>query len=407
MSSQRTPARTVDLGDLAAGGSRHTGRRSAVTFADGVIVAGTADGSVRAFDAGLTERWTDDGSEMVVTMATLNGTVVTGARGATGAVRALDAETGERRWRYETADDVGTPQKETRFFYPFVADIVTDDDRVYVAARRYERRDGERHFESVVSAFSADGTREWQYAADASPIALDADGDRVAVAFNRCTGDHQHGLVVLDADTGDPRCDWDPGTAGQRRVGDVSLVDDGLALTSHGDYCGYVLDNGGAVRWRADLATPVERGDETLYAYPNHVHATDAGVLFVTGNTYPEEGRETESRHPLEHHALGYSPAGERRWQAPVGGFVSGIGTDGDRVAAPAAQNFRVRDASAHGLSVFDIVDGAVAIHETEGVATAGALDGDRLAVVEEPARYHDQDVEHGAYRLHTGVASP
>lgn len=404
MSSQRTPPRTASLGELDAGGSRHTGRRSAVTMADGRVVVGTSEGDLRAFDADLTEQWTEEGAEMVVSMAEFDGVVVAGARGATGEVRAVDLETGERCWSYETADDVGAPQKETRFFYPFVADIVADEERVYVAARRYERRDGERHFESVLSAFAPDGTREWQFATDASPIALDADGDSVAVAFNRCTGDHQHGLVVLDAASGEVRFDWDPGTDGQRRVGDVSLVEDGVVVTSHGDYRGYALDSKGAVRWQADLATPVEQGEETLYAYPNHVHATESGVLFVTGNTYPEEGRETDSRHPLEHHALGYSPEGERQWKTHVGGFVSGIGAHGDRVAAPAAQNFRVRDSSAHGLAILDIQGGRVGEHDTEGVATTASLDGDRFAVVEEPVRYHDEGVEHGSYRLHVGA---
>lgn len=404
MSSQRAGVRKISLGDVDAGGSRHTGRRSAVAIVDGTVVVGTAGGSLRGFDASLTEQWTDEGSEMVVSMAECDGVVVAGARGPSGAVRAVDAETGERRWSYETADDVGPPQKETRFFLPFVVDVVAGAERVYVAARRYERRDGERHFESTVSAFRPDGTVDWQFDTDASPIALDADGERVAVAFNRCPGDHQHGLVVLDATTGEPHYDWDPGTDGQRRVGDVSLLDSGLALTSHGDYRGYVLDDGGAVRWRVDLATPIEQGEETLYAYPNHVHATESGVLFVTGNTYPEEGRETEARHPLEHHALGYSPGGDRRWTAHVGGFVSGLGTRGDRVAVPTAQNFRVREADAHGIAVFDVAGGRVAEHDTEGVATAAALARARVAAVEEPVRYHDEGVEHGAYRLHAGT---
>jgi len=397
--------RSVDLGDIPAGGSRHTGRRSAVhVAADGDghrALVGTAGGDVRAFDGEARERWHDAGEESVVAMATFDGAVLTGARGATGAVRALDPSTGERRWRHETADDLGPPTKQTRFLLPFVADIVTDGERAYVAARRYERRDGDRHFESVVYGFDPDGAVAWRHHTDASPIALDTDGERVAVAYNRCPGDHQHGLVVLDADDGRVRYDWDPGTDGDRRVGDVSLVKDGAIVCSHGDYRGYRLGDGGRVRWRVDLATPRAVGDETLYAYPNHVHATESGALFVTGNTYPEEGRETDGRHPREHTAFGITPDGERRFTARVGGFASGIGTDGDRVAVPVAQNFRVRDADAHGLSVLDVADGPVATVNTEGGTTAAALDGDHVAVVEEPVRYHDEGVEHGAYRLH------
>jgi outer membrane protein assembly factor BamB len=412
---------TAPLGDIEAARSRHAGRRSTVAICDDTVVVGTADGRVIGFDAGTLERrWesTDGDAGLVEAVAISDGgteAVVVGERGADGEIRCHDAATGTVRWRYRSADDVGEPTKDTRFFLPFVASLAAADDRVYAAARRYERgKDGSRHFESVVYAFDVDGTDEptvaWTYAADASPISVDAtplsDADsasdgRVAVGYNRCTGDHQRGLVVLDAADGSERWSWDPGNDGQRRVGDVSLLDDGLAVTSHGDYRGYRLGAGGDVRWTADLATPEQFGDETLYAYPNHVHATERGILFVTGNTYPEEGRQTESRHPDEHTAFGYTPEGEWAWSVPVEGFVTGLGTDGDRVVAPAAQNFRERDAGVHGVCVFDVAEGTESVTETAGVAVAGATADGRVAAVEEPVEYHDEGVVHGAYRLH------
>ncbi|WP_323191681.1 PQQ-binding-like beta-propeller repeat protein [Halostella sp. PRR32] len=403
---------SLDLGDVPAAGSRHRGRRSSVLLTGDLVVAGTANGDIRAFDReSLDRRWSVDCGGKPVSLATLDGGegsgIVVGERGPSGAVTALDATDGNARWRYETAADVGDPQKETRFFYPFVADIVTDGDRTYVASRRYER-DGtesgpDRVFESVVYAFEADGSIEWTFETDASPIALDRRDDRLAIAFNRCLDDHQHGLVVLDAESGDPLVDWDPGNEGQRRCGDVSLLADGVAVTSHGDYRGYVLDRDGAVRWRADLATPVERDGETVYAYPNHVHATDAGVVFVTGNTYPEEGRETEARHPSDHTAFGYSPDGECRWTDGVGGFVTGLGADGDLVAAPGAQNFRERDPGDHALRAFDVTEGRRELLDAAGVVTAASLSGDTVAAVEEPVEYHDDGERRGAHRLHVG----
>jgi outer membrane protein assembly factor BamB len=433
---------SVALGAVPAAGSRHRGRRSGVLLTEGLVVAGTAAGQIRAFDRETLERrWTADCEGKPVSLATLGGDasgdrIVVGERGPTGAVTALDATDGDARWRYETANDVGGPQKQTRFFYPFVADIVADGDRAYVASRRYERDGSEgssdegdgsdggpdRVFESVVYAFEADGSVAWTFETDASPVSLDRRDDRLAVAFNRCLDDHQHGLVVLDADSGDPLVDWDPGTEatdasrgserersersgneGQRRCGDVSLLADGVAVTSHGDYRGYVLDRDGAVRWRADLATPVERDGETVYAYPNHVHATNAGVVFVTGNTYPEEGRETEARHPRDHTAFGYSPDGDRRWTDGVGGFVTGLGADGDLVAAPGAQNFRERDPGDHSLRAFDVTEGRRELLDAAGVVTAASLDERTVAAVEEPVAYHDDGERRGAYRLHVG----
>jgi outer membrane protein assembly factor BamB len=399
---------TVELEGITPAGSRQRGRRSAVALTDDYAVIGTAAGDVRAFErASGRERWyaprRSEGS--VVAATAFDGGVLVGERGPAGAVRAYD-DSGDLRWRLATSDDVGSPQQETRFFQPFVASIATVGDRCYVAARRYER-DGEapegerRQFESVVYALEGNGEEAWRYETDASPIALAADGDRVAVAYNRCPGGYQHGLAVLDAATGTERLLWDPGTAGQRRVGDVALLGDGLVCCSHGDYRGYRLDSSGAVRWRVDLGCPVDREGETVYAYPNHAHATDDSAVFVTGNTYPETGRETEVRHPNEHTAVGISAAGERRWTAEVGGFASGLGAADGAVALPAAQHFRERDPTAHGCRVVTVGDGPQHELDTTGVATAAAVDGGTVAVVEEPVVYHDDGARRGAYRLH------
>jgi outer membrane protein assembly factor BamB len=375
-----------------------------------IAVVGTADGDLLGFDVGgdgppeghwRHETPSDPG---VVVATPVEGGVVVGERGTRGAIRCLDAD-GSLRWQYETAADVGSPQNETRFLLPFVAGLATDGERLYAAARRYERRpeDGEtdRHFESVVYAFTADGTVDWTYRTDASPISLSVRVDRVAVAYNRCPGTHQHGLVVLDRDDGTPRWMWDPGTEGQRRVGDVVLLDEGAVVASHGDYCGYRLGPGGSERWRAPLATPRTIDDETVYAYPNHVHATDDGLVFVTGNTYPEAGRETDVRHPNEHTAIGISLDGERNWSASVGGFASGLGTDGAILTVPGAQHFRDRDAGSHALRVFDVVEGEITRFETDGVVTATAVADGTAVAVEEPVVYHDEGRERGAYRLH------
>jgi outer membrane protein assembly factor BamB len=399
--------RAADLGPADPAGSRHRGRRSAVALADEYVVAGTADGAVRAFDRGtLAEAWRRDGDGgSVVSAVTLSGGLAVGERGPEGTIRAYEND-GTLRWRYETAGDVGDPQKDTRFFLPFVASLAAAGDRLYAAARRYERHgdrpEGERRrFESTVYAFEGDGTVAWRYRTDASPISLDARGGRVAVAYNRCPGDHQRGLVVLDAGDGRERWAWDPGTRGQRRVGDVSLLAEGAVVTSHGDYRGYALAGSGDVRWRADLATPRAVDGETVYAYPNHVHAAAGGAVFVTGNTYPEEGRETDARHPGEHTAFGYGPEGERRWTAPVGGFANGIGAAGSTVAVPCAQNFRRRDPGTHACRLFDVRDGGRETVGTDGLVTAAATDGRTVAAVEEPVVYHDEGTEHGSYRVH------
>lgn len=405
--SDALATRSVDLGEVVPARSRHAGRRSAVALTGETALVGTADGAVVAHDRRtLAERWRSTaGASSVVAAEPFAGGVAVGERGPAGEIRLHDGDTGRPRWRYETAADVGDPVSETRFQLPFVASLAATGDRLYAASRRYERDGEERSFTSVVYAFDRAGEVAWTYRTDASPISLDADGERVAVAYNRCPGAHQNGLVVLDAETGAEHVHWDPGTAGDRRVGDVSLLPDGAVVASHGDYRGYRLGPDGGERWVAALATPRDVDGERLYAYPNHVHATADGCLFVTGNTYATESRSTDSLHPDEHTAFGYAPDGECTWSAPVGGFAGGVGTDGDRVAVPGAQHFRTRDAEVHGLRTFDVGTGAGTTVETDGVVTAAALDGGTFAAVEEPVVYHDEGTERGSYRLLLGRA--
>jgi hypothetical protein len=396
--------RTVGIGEVAPARSRHAGRRSAVALTEEVVITGTADGDMLAYDrATLDECWwaeTANERTAVVSAEPFSGGVAVGERSPIGEIRIHDIHTGEPRWRYATADDVGSPQKESRFFLPFVVDIETDGDRLYAAARRYERHSDGRSFTSVVYAFDVDGGVIWTYETDASPIGLDVRDRRVAVAYNRCPGSHQHGLVVLDTETGAERYYWDPGTDGQRRVGDVSLIENGGVIASHGDYRGYCLGANGTEQWSVDLATPRDAEGETLYAYPNHVHTTADAIVFVTGNTYSTDGRETDSLHPNEHTIFGYTPDGERAWMDSVGGFTTGIDGNGDSVAVPGAQHFRTRDSAVHGLHVFELGTGSRTVLETDGIVTAAALDSETFAAVEEPVVYHDEETNHGAYRL-------
>lgn len=402
--------RTVDLGGVTPARSRYAGRRSAVELIDGLVIAGTAAGDVLAHNrATLDERWrteTETKRTAVVSAAAFDDGVVVGERGPEGAVRCYDIDTGELRWRYATATDIGSPQKPSRFFLPFVVDVTADGDRLYVASRRYERNGERRSFTSVIYAFDKRGDIVWTYGTDASPISIDVDDRRLGIAYNRCPDTHQHGLVVLDSETGSVRYRWDPGTDGQRRVGDVSLAEGGVVVASHGDHHGYCLDDTGTEQWRVDLATPTAVDGETLYAYPNHVHATANGVVFVTGNTYSTDGRETESLHPREHTAFGYTIDGERVWTASVGGFASELGVEGDRVVVPGAQHFRTRDVDLHGLRLIETERGVKTSLETEGVVAAIALDGGGFAAVEEPVAYHDDGTERGSYRLLLGAAA-
>ncbi|MFC6718576.1 PQQ-binding-like beta-propeller repeat protein [Natrialbaceae archaeon GCM10025810] len=420
----------VRLGEIDSARSRHMWTRSSVHLADDLVVAGRWDGTVTAFERdSLEAAWEVEHPESAVTLATLgsDGALIVGGRGEEGVIAAYDLESGERRWTYETSADLGTPSQDSVFYLPYVValetgtdtDTDTDGDEapvLYAAARRYERDGEERRWHSTVYALDADGSVRWRYEADASPISIDLDssGERLAVGYNRCMGDHDNGLVVLDTATGDLEWSWDPGTPGDRRVGDVSFVSGGngdgdggrIAVSSHGDKRGYLLGPGGAEQWGVDLAVETEIGDETLYAYPNHVHAAGDRIAFVTGNTYAVESRETEHRHPNEHRVAAFDREGELAWDAAVRGFVHGLAADDGTIVAPCAQNFRVRDPETHAVRWFDLESGAGGRERIDGIATAAAADGDTVAAIEEPVEYHDEGTTRGEYALRVGRSS-
>ncbi|MGZ0747591.1 outer membrane protein assembly factor BamB family protein [Haloparvum sp. AD34] len=421
---------TVELPDLNPRGTRQQWTRSALASVDyngsdpgsdtqvPAVVCGTGHGVVRAFDEDGTELWHVDLGGMVVQFEAAvvddEPVVLVGSRGETAVLALLDAIEGTQRWTHDVEADLGSATKETLFYYPMTVDLASDDHlkedgRFYAAARRYERQDGDRLFESRIYAFDPDGEVVWTYDADGSPISIDQRDDRLAVAYNRCHGEHQCGLVVLDPDTGEATLTWDPGTEGGRRVGDVALDDDGVVVASHGDYRGYALDRRGRERWRVDLGTPVDRGEDTVYTYPNRVEVVDGQPLFVTGNTFPEgDSRDTDARHPREHTLVaveGDEDAGAASvdWTTTVDGWLGGVDVADDASALRLAvgQHFRDRDPASHGLLTVDAGAGTATKATVAGVATAVADAGDRIAILEEPIAYHTEDESRGAHRLH------
>jgi len=400
------PARRL-LDDIPPAGSRHNWARSAVAVVDGRIVTGGPGGRVTAHnpDATPVDGWTGPGDSAAgeryaVSLATAADRLVVGQRGPDGRVAALSPTTGAVRWRYETSADVGTATRESLLFQPYVVDATVADDTTVVAARRYERDGDERIWSSVVLGIDPDGAIRWRYHARASPIALAAADGRVVVAYNRCSADHVHGLVVLDTDSGDLLANWDPGTEGDRRVGDVAVLDGGIAVASHGDKHGYLLDPDGGERWRVDLASERSVDGETVYAYPTHVAAVDGTAVFVTGNTFAASTRDPDARHPREHTVVAVD-GGDVAWTHEIGGFARGLAVDGSLLAVPSAQHFRERSADTHAVHLLDSDRGHLDSQPILGVASAAALGNGTLAVVEEPVEYHDEGVTRGAHRLH------
>lgn len=405
--------RQRSLGDLDPARSRHNWARSAVNVANGTVLVGGPDGRATALGirpgSGTEPRWTSEvGSGYVVSLTATNGRVAAGSRGADAAVSVLSSATGARQWSHAAAGEVGTAADDSLLAQPYVVDIdvaagaAKGDDVIVAAIRRDARSGGDRSWSSVVLGFDPGGSVRWRHAAAASPVALDVDAGRVAVAYNR-RPDGGDGLVVLDAVTGDRLLSWDPDAPGDRRVGDVAFADGNIAVASHADKRGSLLDPDGTERWRVDLGTPQSVGSETVYAYPTHVCAADGPAVFVTGNTFAASTRDPDARHPGEHTVTAVED-GEVAWSHGIGGFARDVSSSGSRIAVPSAQHFRRRDADTHAVHVFDAGDGHLAERSIAGIASSAAIGDGTLAAVEEPVEYHDEEVTRGSHRLHTWI---
>ena len=242
--------------------SRHNWTRTAAAIDGGTILVGGPDGRVTAFDSdpdsALEDRWTAGvGSGYAVSLAATDRWVVVGTRGPEAGIAVRSLPTGETRWTHPATDEVDTAAGDSLFEQPHVVDVAVAggaDDTVVAAIGRYERAGGEALRSSTVLGFAPDGTVRWRRAAAASPAAVDIHDGRVVVAYNRrSTGD---GLVVLDAATGDELVSWDPDSPGDRRVGDAAFVGGAIAVASHADKRGYLLDPDGTEQWRVDLGVP-------------------------------------------------------------------------------------------------------------------------------------------------------
>ena len=404
------------LAGLDPAQSRHNWTRTGVTVADGTALVGGPNGRVTALDRGAEteKRWVSTAdSGYVVSVAATDTRVVLGSRGTDAAVSVRSLGSGECRWRHPAAQEVGAAADDSIFAHPHVVDVgVTSggsggDDVTVAAIRRYERTGDHRSWSSAVLGVDPDGHIRWRYRAPASPVTLDTHAGRVAVAYNRrpAGGD---GLVVLDAATGDELISWDPPGPGERRVGDVAFAgaSGAIAVASHADKRGYLLDPNGAERWRVDLGTPRETDGETVYTYPTHVCVAGDTPVFVTGNTFAESTRDPDARHPGEHTVTAVA-GGEVAWSHGIGGFARDISVSGSQVAVPSAQHFRRRDADTHAVHIFDTDRGHLGDQSVPGIAAAAAIADGTLGVIEEPVEYHDEGVERGTHRLHIWSVDP
>jgi outer membrane protein assembly factor BamB len=280
------------------------------------LVYGGGHGAIAAFDVATgQERWRFAGEErffLVFAPVVVDGVVYVGVleplqdlaleEMQEGAVYALDAASGNVRWRYSTgvlsatdiavangiayvatADDLGQGARATLF----ALDTATGQERwrlrpgdrarlnppvvagglVYVGGLAADLETGRG---LIYALNAATGTERWR--ADLSPRgtspAAVADGVLYASAGDRA-------VHALDAATGAERWRFAPADADRFSVSAAPSVADGVVYVSSNDGTLYALDDAdGAERWRFALGTSGQGG----YAIP----AVVGGVVYVT-----------------------------------------------------------------------------------------------------------------------------
>lgn len=229
--------------------------QSSPAVVDGVLYIGSRDASLYAVDlATRTPRWTlEDGTAWVVASPAVRGDRVFSARSSSGAVRAVDAATGDELWAVATGGLV--------FSSPVVA-----GDTVYVASGSGW----------VLALDAGDGSERWRYPLESSSVSTPAVWEgRLYVG-----SDDGH-LYALQATEGPaPRLAvyWDDALMDRSALGSR---EDHRRIRDHFRELGYEeLDGTGLARF---LAERVEDGIPSMVVFamdgvPTEVMEADSGA---------------------------------------------------------------------------------------------------------------------------------
>jgi outer membrane protein assembly factor BamB len=273
----------------------------------------------------LEPRWRLQAGSAVVGAPQVEGVDLFAATRA-GSVVAVDAETGEAQWRFETGERV-------------MAEAVVEGGLVYVSTEVPGSSDGH-----VFALDARTGGEQWRFATDVEkvgPLAL-ADG---AVLLNG--GD----VIALDAVTGEIR--W------RQAVTGTGIVAAGAGVVVASTPVGLVaLDPAsGGLRWVVPTPAPPQ-GSPSV-----------AGEVVIT-----DDGAGT---------LVGLDPAdGAEQWRAPAARLLQTPVAAGNLVVVATAEGVLALDARSGDQRWRHDGDGDVLRVATDGSAVA-AVGGDRLALLD------------------------
>lgn len=391
--------------------------RGSVRFSpDGKFIAlGSDEGFVRIFDPTGNKLWekkiTGNISDLAFSQDSSH--LFVGERSPDAYVYSFDAKSGEELWKYRTANDIGTDVK----YQPAVYRIKITDSSVYVAASRYWKKE-KYSLASRVYRFEPGGNLVWKLPAsknyDLSINWLDASRDGKTIVF--ATGDWTNSLEADAAvysidENANQRWSYTikplkPYFTSAAIWQGIAISDDSItALTGDGRAYLFSNDNAsktGSYEWKANIGTPIEVSKIPIYAYGDSARISGENILYLTGYTFPTYyPKKALIEHPNSTSLVVYDKKGNFSWQYKVEGYSKAISTDNRYVVIPVGKNIITKDASVHGVYVFDLEKKGGAssklewVYRTEGVVVAADIspDGKYIAAIEAPVKLEGGEI--------------
>ncbi len=360
----------------------------------------------------------------------------------------LTAKKPTLRWKYRTADDIGTstPSNPDSVYawvnYPGPTCMRTlpNGDLLVASAHSWTQNDTPIKKSQLYRFDSVTGDVIWRWPSEgALPKVIrwfdvSADGKTLALitdAEHNLQGSTADGdgagngtLSVLNAEDGTEN--WHADIEPLRAYFSQVTFWRGVSMSPDGHFINVTTDDGRALIfdvnapepvWQENLTTPLEVSGIPIVATSGTIGATDAAALFVTGDTYiPYHLRKGAQRpsaaHPNGMTLFAYSWSGEKIWQWQLENMPQGLRIDEKDRYAVLSVSKRTQDPneSLHGVSVFDLTAEGSGLskylytYRTEGQLPYDTLaisaDGALIVVVEVPIALPDETVR-GKNRVH------
>ena len=341
------------------------------------------------------------------------------------------------RWKYRTADEIetSTPTNPDSIYawvsYPGQSCMRTlpNGDLLVAGVHSWTQNDTPQK-RSLLYRFDAKtGDVVWQFPREGTTqkiyrwFDVDTDGKMLALVADE-SGKGNGALSVIDVESGIEK--WSKEIEPLKPYFEGITFWRGVSMSPDGKFVNVTTDDGRAFIfdvnspepiWTQNLATPIEVSDVPIIATTGTIGATNAGALFVTGDTYIPYHLQKGAQRPSTLHPNGmtlfaYSWHGEKTWQWKLENMPQGLRVDdqGRYAALAVSKRSQNSNESLHGVSVFDLTTEGGGLkkyqytYRTEGQLPYDTLaisaDGLLIAIVEMPIVMPDATVR-GKNRVH------